>query len=75
MAREFVKDRLKAPATASFSHCPGDAWREKGGDWEIRGYVDAQNTFGAKLRTSYFVRLHWVIGNKWNANSVVLDPT
>jgi len=53
--QEAVEKRLKAPSTASFSGqyettiyevTPSQRYR-------VAGYVDAQNSFGAKLRKSY----------------------
>lgn len=43
-----VKDMLKAPSTASFdSDATGD------GTWKVTGTVDAENSFGAKIRSAY----------------------
>jgi len=49
-----VRDRLKAPATAEFQ-APRNAEikRYDSGNYEIVSYVDAQNSFGAKLRSPY----------------------
>lgn len=51
----MVRERLKAPATARFSdpHA-GDALDELGGSNIVwRGHVDAENSFGANLRTPF----------------------
>jgi ribosomal protein L40E len=63
-AEKSVKARLKAPATAEFPGCflgLGEyrfnimrASREV----IVRGHVDAQNSFGAKLRREFVVNLH-----------------
>lgn len=55
MAQKFVKPRLKSPATATFplwseSAC---AVTQDGNTWYVNSYVDAQNGYGAKLRTAY----------------------
>lgn len=50
----FVSQRLKAPATADFA--PMRDLRitgEGNGPWTVEGYVDAQNSFGAKIRNRY----------------------
>jgi hypothetical protein len=49
-----VRERLKSPGTASFQ-APRDSRikRYDSGNYEIVSYVDAQNSFGAKLRSSY----------------------
>lgn len=54
--REWVKQRLKAPATAKFPREGREAGRLIGGDstqWLARGVVDAQNSFGALIRNRY----------------------
>jgi hypothetical protein len=54
IAHKFVSDRLVAPATADFQRCASTNITEEGaGVYEISGYVDAQNLFGAKLRGNY----------------------
>lgn len=50
----FVSDRLKAPSSADFApmrdlKISGDG----NGPWVVEGYVDAQNSFGAKIRNRY----------------------
>jgi hypothetical protein len=63
MAREFVKDLLKAPGTAEFG---GESVKDLGnGEFEITGWVDSQNSFGALLRADFKVKIRHVEGNKW----------
>lgn len=59
VAQGFVKDRLRAPATAEF---PG--WRipdctvtQRGRIWVVNSYVDSQNAFGAMIRSDYTVEM------------------
>jgi hypothetical protein len=54
VCQDAVRDRLKAPATAEFQ-APRNAEikRYDSGNYEIVSYVDAQNSFGAKLRSPY----------------------
>jgi hypothetical protein len=56
--QEHVRDTLVAPSTADFPHChmdPGVSATYKGnGYYEVYSYVDAQNGFGAMLRTKYW---------------------
>ena len=55
--KDFVKQALKAPATASFP----DYWDRDGEidvvgsatDFTVRSHVDAENSFGAALRTPF----------------------
>jgi len=56
MSQEFVKKRLKAPATAEFPYTSSEGVSVIYlGDCKhkILAYVDAQNSFGAKIRTRY----------------------
>jgi len=52
LAQGFVKDRLKAPATADF---PYSFKRKRVNDstFIINSYVDSQNSFGALIRTNW----------------------
>jgi hypothetical protein len=57
MAQKFVKDQLKAPATAHFaSDCQAT---QAAGTWTVSAYVDAQNGFGALLRNDYSVNMSY----------------
>lgn len=47
---DFVRDRLKAPATAQFSETEIES---SGNQWTVSGSVDAQNSFGALIRNNY----------------------
>lgn len=61
MAKRFVKDSLKSPSTASFGNqvCNDDTVTRTGPhSFEVRGWVDAQNSFGATLRNRFHVKLH-----------------
>lgn len=58
MAQVMVEDRLKAPSTADFPvYTPGQVVKLGENKWKIISYVDAQNSFGAKVRTYYEVTL------------------
>lgn len=68
--QEFVKERLKAPSQATF---PGwDASNEgpvkitaDGDTYEVKSYVDAPNSFGAKLRSSFTCKVERTGDKKW----------
>jgi hypothetical protein len=51
-----VEARLKAPGTADFPGCimhQSQVQYAGGGHYNFSSYVDAQNSFGAKIRTYY----------------------
>lgn len=59
-AEQFVKARLKSPSTASFGSPFGD-WQDPraqtqdmgDGSYQCAGWVDAQNSFGALIRSQF----------------------
>lgn len=60
MAREFVEDRLKAPSTADFcGYEDTTAEQQDTGSWVIESCVDAENGFGAKIRTDWYVEVEY----------------
>lgn len=59
MAQKFVKDQLKAPSTAKFAPCrePDSVMTGNGRVWKVDSWVDAQNGFGAQLRTDFTAKV------------------
>lgn len=58
VTQRWVKQRLKAPATADFAGVLDHQVIPAGKDqYVVSGYVDAQNSFGAKIRTRYVCKL------------------
>lgn len=53
IAQDAVKNKLKAPSTADFDNLK--VLKDKSGSVLITGTVDAQNSFGAKIRNSFMV--------------------
>lgn len=74
MMQDFVRDRLKAPATAEF---PWDGvsatTKVEDRKYRIRSYVDSQNSFGALIRTTYVGELEQVDRTKWKLISLELE--
>jgi hypothetical protein len=60
MAEHYVEQRLKSPSTAKFPWYR-DSQVSYVGECEfiVQSYVDAQNSFGAMLRSDYSVRLKY----------------
>ncbi len=76
MMQDFVTERLKAPATAQF---PGvldgrDQHVKPLGDqrYYILSYVDAQNSFGANIRTYFEGRIQQTAKDKWKLEALQL---
>lgn len=75
MAKDYVRLRLKSPSTATFPNSadPDVTIVNVGpADWEVRGYVDAENSFGAKLRTRYSCMLHYQGDREWTCSECTL---
>lgn len=65
-AESFVEKRLKAPASAEFpSRSEYKAAEIERNLWRVSGYVDAQNSFGAKLRSNWVVILRYEGKSQW----------
>jgi hypothetical protein len=77
MSQTFVKRQLKAPSTADFPTMGiDDVSVSSSGHCEftVVAYVDAQNSFGAKLRTPYVAVVKAPeTGDEWTLKSLSLD--
>jgi hypothetical protein len=68
ICEQHIKDELKAPATARF----GDEITRVnlgGGRYRIQSYVDAQNSFGALIRTKYVCDASTADGEHWTVDA------
>lgn len=67
VGQDFVRDRLKAPSSADFPRI-NEAVVELQANcqFSIISYVEALNSFGAKLRTPYMLTLRYLpVEDKW----------
>jgi hypothetical protein len=55
-AQDHVREQLKAPATASFPWFDYKVYETSDG-YIVSSYVDAQNGFGANVRTQWYCKL------------------
>ena len=55
IAEQEVRKELKSPSTATFSQMSETTVTQNGDTWTVRGWVDAQNSFGATKRNNYTV--------------------
>ena len=66
--QDFVKEKLKAPATAKFS---GQQTNVAGvNQWTVTGLVDAENSFGAMLRSNWTCSIR-LDGDTWRATTTI----
>ncbi len=57
MSQRFVQQDLKAVSTAEFPEYNASDVQTIEGGYCVSSYVDAENSFGAKLRTNYVCKL------------------
>lgn len=73
-AREAVLKSLKAPSTAKFPWLSTQETHLGNGVWIVKGEVDAENSFGAKLRHQWAVRLKWAGNQTWEVENIQVVP-
>ena len=57
-AQEVVKQELKSPSSARFcSYTEANICNLGNNEFEVTGYVDAENSFGVKIRSNFRVTL------------------
>jgi len=72
-AEKAVKLILKAPSTAEFQEETKRCWIMPDSTIIVKGDVDAQNSFGAMIRNSYFVKFKWSINPNKDENWTLID--
>lgn len=55
IAQEIVKGSLKAPSTAEFCKITEATITHEGDVYTVKGWVDAENSFGAMIRQNFTV--------------------
>ena len=66
-AEQFIENQLKSPSTADFGwqstdECVTDLG---GGTYRVKGWVDAQNAFGATVRTDFVLTVRCTGNDRW----------
>jgi len=65
-ATAFVKENLKAPSTADFAGYLKSHIYKSDDLWIVKSYVDAQNGFGANIRTHFICKVSYnKYSEKW----------
>lgn len=76
MSQKLVKQNLKAPSTADFP-----IWSEENckvthsnNTWTVTSFVDAQNGFGAMIRTDYVAQMTYNPSTEtWTLTNLFMD--
>lgn len=73
-AKDIVKQNLKSPSTADFGSVIKANFAINNADSTItiQNYVDAQNSFGAKMRMNYIAKFKYVSGDVKKRTSYIL---
>ena len=66
--KRAVESHLKAPATADFTVV--SATKESSREWTVTGTVDAENSFGAKIRNNWICTAT-KSGESWTGDALV----
>jgi len=69
VCQDFVKERLKAPVTASFADVDTSGGAATG--VAVTGSVDAENTFGAKVRSTFTCTVT-LSGDNWRLDELTV---
>lgn len=69
IAEKVVKGNLKSPSTAEFCSSSEYTVSCVGNTWTVKGYVDAQNSFGATLRNNFTVKFTFSSSNEYTVDS------
>ena len=64
IAHDFIKTQLKSPSTADFPWFAHRISRSKDEDqvYTVISHVDSQNSFGAEIRTKFWIKLRYLGG-------------
>ncbi len=73
VAEREIKERLKAPSTAKFPTYNHATIKKNGNKFKVIGYVDAENSFGTKLRVNFTVEFEKTGSEYYKVISATLD--
>jgi hypothetical protein len=75
ISRDFVRDRLTAPSSASFPNSadPGIKVTPLGDDkYTVIGWVESKNAFGVLLKRQYRCTVRFTGGNNWHLEDTIV---
>lgn len=73
--KQFIEGGLKAPSTAVFaSQSQSDITNTGDGSFRVNSYVDAQNSFGAMIRTDFTCTVKYEGGDQWGLVDLQTNP-
>ncbi len=72
-SKEVVKKLLKSPSSAEFPMGEQLCWLLPDSTIIVKGAVDSENSFGAMIRSAYFVKYKWVDNIEKLENWTIVD--
>lgn len=78
ICKTFVENGLKSPKSADFPLFDHDVTKLGGSSFSVSSYVDAQNSFGATIRTNFTCRVthkggDWAEVGNWNLDGLTFS--
>lgn len=73
MCHDAVRDRLRAPATARFPTFSETQVSQTENRFRVRSHVDAENAFGAMIRSNWDCVIEAEGGGAWRVISLDID--
>lgn len=70
VCEQSVREQLRSPSSASFG---GHETTQDGSEFEVTGHVDAENAFGASIRTRWICTATHVEGDRWSVSATLLE--
>lgn len=68
--KQFVEDHLRAPSTADFQGYGSMTAAGGPTTWTVGGYVDAENGFGAQIRSDFTCKVSSADGDSWTLEDI-----
>lgn len=68
IAEDTVEAQLKAPSSAKFSNKNDTSISVHNNVWIVKGWVEAQNSFGATIRNTYTVQITFTSADKYTVD-------
>ncbi|MDD3475053.1 MAG: hypothetical protein PHP08_04130 [Candidatus Dojkabacteria bacterium] len=77
-SKQLVEAVLKAPSTAEFPggfFDPFSGWGfgKEGSTYKVSSYVDSQNSFGAMIRSNFYLEFNWPAGEDLEVTKFIFD--
>lgn len=73
VAKKVIENQLKSPSTAEFCKSADFTVKCSGSTWTVSGYMDAQNGFGATIRSSFTVTFAFSGSSQYTVGSCVIE--